>query len=132
MSISGGIINIGATLSQTGGTAKTLSSDFQAIPNGIHVVDNSQSDFRIRPNATFRIKPPTLQPDGSWSKMKHSFTYVEPALDAVTGKITFNLVRVEREVQPDLSAASQVNLLTTGCQLCIKSPFTLFWANNEL
>lgn len=132
MALTGGIVDVGATLSQTGGTAKTLTSGLVTVVGGIQLIDASVADIRIQPAATFRIKAPVRNPDGTWSKMKHSVTYVEPYLDATTGKVTYDLVRIEREVRPDLAVANKADLLTTGAQLCIKSPFVDFWANNAL
>lgn len=67
MPISGMSLPIGATLTPTGGTAKTYSLSGPTIPNGIIVADTSVTDFRVRPSIAFTSKLPKLIKAGQYS-----------------------------------------------------------------
>lgn len=125
---SAGILKGAATIgAASGGTAATLSPDALSVPNGIHVNDNSVTDFRVRPNGTFKVRFPTTDAAGETSKDKKSATYVIPKLLA-NGKIKFNLIRIEREIHPESTAAEALELNTIGSQLLTDSDFAAFWS----
>lgn len=115
----------GATVSATGGTAKTYSPDGRPIANGLHVIDASVEDFRVRPGVTFRVKDPVQLPDGSWSKGKITMLYVKPSIDEF-GKTHNNLWRLEREVHPELAAATVLEMDGIAAQLCSDADTTNF------
>jgi hypothetical protein len=121
----------GATVSATGGTGKTYTTDGTSVTGGIHLADASVADFRVRPNITAKVKMPTLQADGSYTKMKVSAVHVVPQILA-SGKTVFNLVRTELEVHPELSAAACVELRNKGAQLLIDAETTNFWSAGSL
>jgi len=106
----------GTTISATGGTAVTYSPDGRSVPNGIHVIDASVADFRVRPGVTFRTKDPVMLPDGSWTKGKISILLVAPYIDT-KGKAQSNLWRLEREIHPETPAADVVEIDKKGAQL---------------
>jgi hypothetical protein len=58
-------------------------------------------------------------------------TLVEPMIDSF-GKTQYNLIRIEREVHPELDAADAVDLLKKGAQLCVDSDTTDVWASGSL
>ena len=64
MGLQNGTLMDGATLTVNGGTLKTLSVDGQQVVGGIHLQDSSVTDYRTRPNATAKVKLPTLGSDG--------------------------------------------------------------------
>lgn len=68
----------GATVSATGGTAFTMTPDGVDVTSGVHVADAAVSDFRVRPNATFKTKQPVLQQDGKYTREKRSVSYNVP------------------------------------------------------
>jgi len=121
----------GATVSATGGTGKTYTTDGTIIVGGIHLADASVTDFRIRPNITARVRMPQLQADGSYTKMKISAVHTVPQILA-SGKTVFNLVRTELEVHPELSAAAATELRNKGAQLLFDSEMTNFWSAGSL
>lgn len=136
MSLTNASILTGATLSATGGTAVNYTPDGKEVVNGIHLIDASVSDFTIRPQLTAKSKDPVytvakgLIPAG-YGKDKRSVVLVEP-FKAANGTFHFNLIRIEREVHPELSAASALDLLKKGAQLAFDADLTAFWATGSL
>lgn len=122
---------VDGTLSVAGGTAKSFTTDGQTVANGLHLADASVTDFRIRPNMTVKVKMPSLDGAGVYSKDKKTITYVVPKLLA-SGKTVFNLIRVEREVHPESTAAEALHLLNVGAQLLFDLDTTSFWASGSL
>lgn len=132
MAISGGSIVKGASaMTPTGGTAMTLTLDGVTIPNGIHVANALQTDFRIRENATFKNRSPVLAGDGTYGKGKQSVTLTLPKILA-SGKVVFNLVRIEIECHPESTVAENLDLRMLGAQLCSDTDFSSFWSSGSL
>lgn len=132
MGVQNAVVKSGATaMTPTGGSDLTLTPDGQTVANGIHIADASQADFRIRKNATLRNRVPTLQSDGKYSKDKKSVTFVAPKILA-SGEVVFNLIRVEREVHPESTAAEALDLVMIGAQLLTDSDFASFWSAGSL
>lgn len=126
------IVKDGATaMTPTGGSDITFTPDGLSVPNGIHLANAAQSDFRVRENLTVKNRFPTLQSDGSYSKDKKSITYVEPKI-LTDGRVVFNLIRIEREVHPESSAAEALNLNMIGAQLLSDSDVQSFWSAGSL
>ena len=121
----------GATVSATGGTAVNYTPDGLAVKNGIHLIDASVSDFRIRPQVTAKTKNPTLLPDGSYGKDHREILLVEPFVDS-KGKTQFDFIRIERSMHPESSAAKGLDLLRKGAQLAIDADTASFWATGSL
>lgn len=132
MPISTAVVKSGATaMTPTGGSDVTFTPDGVTVVNGIHVADAAQTDFRIRRGITVRNKVPTLLPDGTYSKDKKSVTLVAPKILA-SGKTVFNLIRIEREVHPESTAAEALDLTMVGAQLLADTDFTAFWSSGSL
>lgn len=121
----------GGTVSATGGTSKTLTTDGQQVVNGLHLIDASVTDYRTRPNCTIKYKAPTLKSDGTYTKGKMSFVGVRPMLSA-DGQTHFNLVRTEIEVHPEASAAELANLRSQGAQQLCDADTDNFWSTGSL
>lgn len=121
----------GATVSATGGTAFTLTPDGVSVPNGVHVVKASETDFRIRPNATFKVKQPTVDSLGVYTKDKKSVLYVQPKILA-SGQTVFNLVRIEVEIHPETSASDAADLRKIGSQLLFDADTDAFWISGSI
>lgn len=120
----------GATVSATGGTAKTFTPDGVSVPNGIHVADAANADFKTRENIVLRTKNPALV-NGEYTKGKRWVTYVAPMV-LTSGTIVFNLVRVEVEVHPDMPSANFTEMLKKASQLFIDPDLTTFWSAGSL
>lgn len=121
----------GASVSASGGTAMAFTDDGVTIQNGVHLIVPATADYRVRESATAKYKPAALQGDGSYTRDKKSISFNVPLLLA-SGKITNNVIRVEREVHPELSAASAANLNKIAAQLLIDSDTDNFWAAGSL
>jgi len=125
----------GATVAATGGTAVNYEPDGKDIPNGLHLINTAVSDFTTRPQLTARSKDPSrvIGANGAfvgYGKDKRSVVLVEPFL-AANGTLHFNLIRLEREVHPELSAASALDLLNKGAQLLTSTDTSGFWATGS-
>lgn len=130
MPLNGAVINTGATVSATGGTGKTFTSDGQTIVNGVHLIDASVTDFRVQPSIVCKVKRPVLSSTGVYSKAKLSVTYKVPILLA-SGATSFEIMRIERESHPEASAASRLDLNVMGAQTMVDSDFASFWASGS-
>lgn len=132
MSLKNGSVMTGATgITVVAGSALALTTGPNQVQNGIQVIAAADTDYRIRRNATFKVKTPTLSADGIYSKDKLSATYVAPKILA-SGKTVFNLVRVEREIHPESTAAEKSELLLIGAQLLNDSDYASFWSAGSL
>lgn len=121
----------GATVSATGGTAIVFTDDGVTIQNGVHLVVPATADYRVRESATAKYRPPVLGTDGSYSRDKKSISYNVPMI-TVAGKIVNNVIRVEREVHPELSAANATTLNKIAAQLLFDTDTDNFWAAGSL
>jgi len=116
----------GASISATGGTAMAFTDDGVTIQNGVHLIVPATADYRLRESATAKFRPPVLQSDGSYARDKKSISFNVPILLA-SGKIANNVIRVEREVHPELSAAAAANLNKIAAQLLTDADTDNFW-----
>lgn len=121
----------GGSVSASGGTSKTLTTDGQQVVGGVHLIDASVTDFRTRPNATIKYKAPTLKADGTYTKGKMSFVGVRPFLSA-DGMTHFNLVRTEIEIHPEASATELSYLRVQGAQQLVDTDTDSFWSTGSL
>jgi hypothetical protein len=132
MSIKNAVVKTGATaVTMTGGSDQTFGPNGVVIPSGIQVADVNQADFRIRRQLTFKNRVPTLSALGEYSKDKKSCTITQPKILA-NGKTVFNLIRIEREVHPESTAAEALDLLMVAAQAVSDADFTAFWTAGSL
>lgn len=132
MSLSSFSVLAGGTNSASGGTSKTYTIDGKQIVGGLHVADASVTDFRVRPNATFRNRDPKYNSAlKRFSKDKKSVTLVIPKLLA-DGSTEYNLIRIEREVHPESTVAEALELNTQGAQLLFDPEVAAFWSAGSL
>lgn len=131
MSVQNASIQAGATIAPTGGSAVTYTPNGQTIQNGIQLIDAAVTDYRIRPTVTLKVKNPVLDSNSVYSKDRKSILLVEPILLA-SGKVVFNLIRIEREVHPETTAANALGFNTKAAQLLTDADFTAFWASGSL
>lgn len=116
----------GAAIAVTGGSAKAFIDDGVTVPNGVHVVCPATVDARVREHATFKVRPAVVLPDGTFQRRKDVVSITFPQLLA-SGKVVNNVIRVERDVHPELAAAEAVNQLKMAAQLLIDSDLDNFW-----
>jgi len=121
----------GATISATGGTAQVFADNGVTIQNGVQLVVPATADYRVRQNATAKYRAPVLNTDGTYTRDKKSISYTVPQILA-SGKVVFNVIRVEREVHPEFSAASALELNKIGAQLLFDTDLDNFWTAGSL
>lgn len=131
MSVQNASINAGATISATGGTAVNYTPNGITIQNGVQLIDAAITDYRIRPTLTLKVKAPVLDKNMVYSKDRKSMLLVEPILLA-SGKVVFNLLRIEREIHPETTAANALSFNTKGAQLLTDADFTNFWSAGSI
>lgn len=132
MPIQSAVVKRGATsASVVGGSDVTFTPDGQSVNGGVHTSDSSQTDFRIRQNMTIKNKLPTLLGDGTYSKDRKTVSIVAPKILA-DGTTVFNLIRIEREVHPESTAAEAFELNMLAAQVVSDSDFLTFWATGSL
>jgi len=124
-------IQSGATITVTAGTAMSFLDDGVTVPNGVHVTVPSTADYRVREHATFRFTPPKLLTDGTYTRDKKTVSFTVPQILA-SGKVVNNVVRIERELHPELSAANAVEFNKRAAQLLMDSDTDNFWAAGSL
>jgi hypothetical protein len=130
MPLNGAIINSGATVSATGGSACTFTTDGQTITNGLHLIDAAVTDFRVQPSITVKVKRPSLNSLGVYSKGKISAVIKVPIILA-SGATSFELMRIERESHPENTAAARLDLNVLGAQILADSDFAALWASGS-
>jgi hypothetical protein len=132
MPLNGAIVKSGATaMTPTGGSDKTFTSDGVVIPNGIHLANAGQTDFRIREHLAIRNRVPTLNGNGTWTRDRKAITFTAPKALA-DGTYVNNVVRIEREVHPESSAAEAKELCLIAAQLLTDVDFDQFWSSGSL
>lgn len=116
----------GATVSATGGTALVLTGNGISIPNGVQMVVAADTDYSLRRSVTARVRNPSLNKDGVWSKDKKVISYTVP-IRLATGQIVHNVIRVERELHPEAASTVGPELNKLGAQLLVDSDADNFW-----
>lgn len=124
MGVTNATLLSGATISVSGGTSKSFQADGYAVPNGIHIVDVSEADYRIRKSITLRNRNPVLV-NGKYSKHKRWMTTVFPQIEA-DGSISFNVIRSEVEFTTTMPSADTTDMLKMHSQLFVDADFTSF------
>jgi hypothetical protein len=124
-------INTGGTLANTGGSAVVFADDGVTIPNGVHLTVPAVADFRVRPSATFRYRPPALQADGSYSRQQNTASVTIPKALA-SGAYVNNVIRITMDVHPEASATEALDLRKLAAQTLFDSDADNFWTVGSL
>lgn len=122
----------GATVAFSGGTSKTLTSDAQPVVGGIHLIDASVTDIRIRPTLTCKVKQATVnQATGKWGQGWKQITLTRPKIIA-DGTQKFPTMYLKLADHPEMSVAEIQAFLVWASQ-AIKDPdFQAFWEIGSL
>jgi hypothetical protein len=132
MGLQNATIAVGATVTATGGTTLTWSTDAVPVNKGIHLIDASITDFKVRPSLTVTVKQPVISADRlNYSKDRKTATLVKPKLLA-SGKVEFPLARLELEIHPDMSVTEIDELRKQAAQILTDSDFDAFWRIGSL
>lgn len=124
-------IATGATISVTGGTAVVFADDGVTVPNGIHLVVPADTNYATRRSATAKFRPPVLDKLGVYSRDKKYISITAP-MTLASGKVVNNVLRVEREVHPEYSAANAADLNKLAAQLLVDTDVDNFWGAGSL
>jgi len=120
-----------ATVSATGGTALALVDTGVTVPNGLQLVVPADTNYALRRSITARVRPPVLDKTGVYGKDKKYVSFTVPKLLA-SGKVVPNVIRVEREIHPETTAAEASEMLKLAAQLCIDADLDNFWGSGSL
>lgn len=132
MPINGAAIMKDATgITVTAGTAQTFTNDGASVPNGVHVVDMGNADFRTRRSLTLTVRQPTYDAKVGYSKDKKTITLTCPKI-LVSGVTVYNLIRIQREVHPESTVAEAIDINRVGAQLLSDADFDTFWSAGSL
>lgn len=115
---------VGPTIAITGGTAQSFVPDNLEVPGGIHVVDTSVPDFRLRPQITFKAKSPVKKTDGSYTKEIRDAKYTTSFLDA-NGIVQYDWVQVTTSLTP--GSTNLAELRKKGAQLAVDADTDAFY-----
>lgn len=128
MPLNGASIANGPTISITGGTAVTLTSNGMTVKNGIQLIDAAVTDFRTRPVVTAQSTPPALdKATGKWSKGKKSISITTPKILA-DGTQEFPNITVAMKDHPENTPAEQQKLREWAIQALQDADFSSFWS----
>lgn len=132
MPVNGAVVMKDATgITVTAGTAQTYTNDGAQIPNGVHVVDMGNTDFRTRRSLTLTVRQPTYDAKIGYSKDKKVITLTCPKI-LISGVTVFNILRIQREIHPESSVAEAADINRIGAQLVSDADFDAFWSAGSL
>jgi len=132
MSLQNASILDGATISVSGGTAVTFTSDGQSVANGAHIINASQSDLRLREHMTLKSRLPKYNnTTGKYGKLIRSAVLTTPLIDS-DGANYFPVVRIEVESRPDMTAAQELKLRVLSAQILTDTDFASFWTTGNV
>lgn len=131
MSLKNMTIKTGGTIAVTGGTDVNFADTGSTTPNVLKIQVNADSDYRTRRSITCRVRPATIQSDGSYSKIKRSMAITSPFVLA-SGVTIFNVMRIELDIHPEAEATLRANLLAFGAQVLFDADATDFWSVGSL
>jgi len=121
-----------ATVAASGGSALAFAEDGVSIPNGLHLIVPSDTDFTTRRQVTVKYRPSTYDTKtGKFTKDKKTLSLVKPYVNT-DGSIVFSVIRVERELYPLESAANATEMLKLAAQMCVDTDLDSFWATGSL
>lgn len=128
MPLNGASIANSPTISISGGTAVTLTSNGMTVKNGIQLIDAAVTDFRIRPVLTVQSTPPALdKATGKWSKGKKSISITTPKILA-DGTQEFPNITVTLKDHPENSTVELQKLREWAIQALQDADFSNFWS----
>lgn len=121
----------GTSIAATGGTAVVFSDDGVTVPNGVHLVVPADTNYATRRSATAKYRPPVLDSLGVYSRDKKYISYTVPKTLA-SGKVVNNVIRIEREVHPEFTAAECIEMNKITAQLLFDTDADSFWTAGSL
>jgi hypothetical protein len=98
----------------------------ESVANGVVLANGAESDFFAREKMYATSRMPVLGSDGEFTKQKSSLRIVRPSVLA-SGKVVYNLIRIEIEVHPEDGATEVANLRALGLSALNSSDFDEFF-----
>lgn len=124
-------VKTGATMAPTGGSDLVFAPDGVTVQNGKHLCVPAVTSYASRPTATVKYRPPSLGPDGVFTRDNKSVVYSIPRTLA-SGEIVFDSIEVVRRVHPETSAANALDMNIVMSQLLTDSEASNFWSSGAL
>lgn len=124
MSIS---LNENGAYAPSGGTAIGFTATGTTVTGGREYINTAETDFFARESLTITYRAPSVQTDGSFSKGKYTAKVQRPRRDATTGVVTYNLIRIELEVDPIAGTTEGDNLRSLASSVLSDAELTDFW-----
>lgn len=121
----------GGTLAVSSGTNIAFADEGTSIQNGVRLIVPATADYRVRESVVAKVRPATIQSDGSYSKLKRSLTFTVPFILA-NGTTSFNVMRVEMEIHPEAEATVRSRLLVLAAQMLFSTDTSSFWNTGSL
>jgi hypothetical protein len=121
----------GSTYTPAGGSDVVFSRNGESIANGVVLGNVAELDFFAREKVIVTTRPPQLQSDGEYSKLKVSAREIRPQVLA-SGKTVYNLVRTEIEIHPEAGAAELASLRSSGIALLHDAEMDSVWQTGAL
>lgn len=119
-----------ATLAATGGSALVLADNGVTIQNGVQLVVPADTNYATRRSLTAKYRPPVVNKDGTLSRDKKYISFTVPKALA-SGAIVNNVIRIEREVHPEFTAAECTEINKLAAQLLFDTDTDGFWATGS-
>lgn len=118
----------------TGGTDQTFTTDGSDKSATENYVDFSVTDFRLRPQVTLRRRYPVRGADGTWSKGKRYYTITYPITVVENGiqVIRYEVIRAETEFYSDSSDAHVKSVCALMAQLITSAATASFQTVGQL
>jgi hypothetical protein len=113
MAIDGISLTEGATYTPAGGSTITFDSSGEEVANGICCINVAESDYYAQEKLYAVSRQPAVGSDGEFTKRKVSLRIVRPST-LTSGKIVYNLIRIEVEVHPEDGVTESDNLRSLG------------------
>jgi hypothetical protein len=113
MAIDGISLNEGATYTPAGGSSITFDANGESVANGVVCQNSAETDYFAREKLYATSRMPSLGTDGEFTKQKASLRIVRPST-LTSGKVVYNLIRIETEVHPEDGATEVSNLRSLG------------------
>lgn len=132
MAISGLVVKVGATAigAVTGGADVTFSDD-KSSKDGVHTIDASDVNYFTRKTCTYRSRQPKYLANGDIQKAKRTAQLAIPKLKA-DGSLTQSVIRIELEVDPEVTDTEIVSYLIAGAQVATLSGAASFWKTGSM
>jgi len=121
-----------ASVAASGGSALAFATDGVSIANGLHLMVPADADYQTRRQVTVKNRPPSFdQKTNVYGKDKKTMSLTQPKVLA-DGRISFGVIRIERELHPTYTAAEALELNKLAAQMLIDADTADFWANGSL